>query len=146
MAKPQRAKSSKRKSSAANSPNSGMLESAQQELLLWQRLHGLTTQCKDGREIDKILRCALRLGIDFFHADAGCVVVRRPGRTAVELHFSSPRDHVWDLDLLSAFLRGDDEVAVPEDQMYARLRRNGRMWAMTSVHVLNCKLHLCFRN
>jgi signal transduction histidine kinase len=111
-----------------------MLESAQEELRLWQRLHGLATQCKDGRDIDKILRCALRLGIDFFHSDAGCVVMRRPGRTVVELHFSSPRDHVWDLNLLSAFLRGDEDVAVPEDQMYARLRRNGRMWGLLALN------------
>jgi len=133
MAKSQRAKSSGKKSSGTTPPNSGMLESAKQELRLWQRLHGLATQCKDGRDIDKILRCALRLGIDFFRADAGCVVVRRPGRATVEIHFSNPRDHVWDLDLLAAFLRGDDEVAVPEHQMYARLRRNGRMWGLLAL-------------
>jgi len=134
MAKSQRTKSSgKHKSSGSKPPNSGMLDSVQQELRLWQRLHGLTTQCKDGRDIDKILRCALRLGIDFFHADAGCVVVRRPGHPVVEVHFSSPRDHRWELDLLSAFLRGDDDVAVPEDQMYARLRRNGRMWGLLAL-------------
>jgi len=134
MAKSQRQKSTKKgKSAAAAAPaNAGMLGSAEIELRLWQRLHGLATQCKDGRDIDKILRSTLRLALDFFSAEAGCVVVRPPGHSAVDMHFSAPRDHHWDLDFLSAFLRGDD-VCVPDDQMYARLRRNGRMWGLLAL-------------
>lgn len=114
-------------------PTAAKAAEAQRELDLLQRLRSLAAQCKEGSDPDKMLRSALRLSMDHFDAPFGCVAARVPGRIGVEPLFAVPKDAAWDLPLLSAFLRGDD-VRVPIDQMYARIRRHGRMWGLLVVH------------
>jgi signal transduction histidine kinase len=102
------------------------------ELELLQRLRSLTAQCKDGCDPDKLLRAALRLSLEHFAAVSGCVAIRAPGRSAVELLFSVPKEASWDTATMSAFLRGE-EVRVPPERMFARIRRHGRMWGLLAI-------------
>jgi signal transduction histidine kinase len=89
-------------------------------------------QFRDGRDADKVLRGALRLGMVLFHAEEGCVATVRPGSDEARLLFEVPPGRWWDVSMLGGFLRGHD-VRVPPDLMLARLRRHGRMWGALAV-------------
>jgi signal transduction histidine kinase len=89
-------------------------------------------QFRDGRDAEKVLRAALRLGLDLFRAADGCVASVRPGGGEARVLFGVPPDAWWDRPLLTGFLRGD-KVAVPADTMFARIRRFGRMWGVLAV-------------
>jgi two-component system NtrC family sensor kinase len=91
------------------------------------------TQFRDGRDADKVLRSALKLGIDFFRAHEGCVATLRPGGAEAKILFPAPADGWWDRQMLAGFLRGDDKVRVPPELMLARIRRHGRMWGALAV-------------
>lgn len=90
---------------------------------LWR----LRTQFRDGRDAEKLLRAALRLGMDLYRAAEGCVATVQPGGDDARILFAAPPEAWWDRPMLAAFLRGE-KVRVPPDLMLARLRRHGRMW------------------
>ena len=82
---------------------------------------------RDGRDAEKVLRSALRLGLDFFGATEGCVATVHPEGLEARIHFPVPSDGWWDRTMLAGFLRGE-QVRVPPELMLARIRRHGRMW------------------
>ena len=90
------------------------------------------SQYRDVRDPDKILRGALRLGMEIAGAREGCVGALHPGSADARLLHRTPDDAPWDRRLLAAFLRGE-KVAVPPETMLARLRRHGRMWGALAV-------------
>jgi two-component system NtrC family sensor kinase len=95
------------------------------------------TQFRDGRDADKVLRSALRLGIDFFRAHEGCVATLRHSGGEARILFPAPADGGWDRQMLAGFLRGDEKVRVPPELMLARIRRHGRMWGALAVRSPN---------
>jgi signal transduction histidine kinase len=97
-------------------------------------------QFRDGRDTDKVLRAALRLGLDLFRATDGCVATVRPGAEGARVLFEVPPGNWWDRELLAGFLRGD-EVRVPPDLMIARIRRHGRMWGALAVRSPRAEYH-----
>jgi signal transduction histidine kinase len=107
---------------------------------LVQHLWRFRVQYRDGREADKLLRGALRLGMELFGAGEGAVAAVEPGSGGVKIHLSMPEGCSWDRAMLSAFLRGD-KIRVPEDLMLARIRRHGRMWGALVVRASGASLH-----
>ena len=99
------------------------------------------TQFRQGRDPDKVLRTALRLGLDFFDAKEGCVATVRPGGQEAKILFPAPADGWWDRLMLAGFLRGDDKVRVPPELMLARIRRHGRMWGALAVRACGGGYH-----
>ncbi|MDG3006502.1 sensor histidine kinase [Paludisphaera mucosa] len=89
-------------------------------------------QYRDGRDPEKILRGALRLGMDLFAASEGCVAALHTGAAEARIVQRTPEDVPWDRRLLAGFLRGE-KVAVPHDVMLARIRRHGRMWGALAL-------------
>jgi two-component system, NtrC family, sensor kinase len=89
-------------------------------------------QFREGRDAEKVLRFALRLGLDFFGAQEGCVATVQPGGDDAKIHFPAPPDSWWDRAMLAGFLRGD-QVRVPPELMLARIRRHRRMWGALAV-------------
>jgi two-component system NtrC family sensor kinase len=98
------------------------------------------SQFREGRDAEKVLRAALRLGLDFFGAQEGCVATVRPGREEAVIDYPVPADGWWDRMMLAAFLRGD-KVRVPPELMLARIRRHGRMWGALAVRVTGRDYH-----
>jgi two-component system, NtrC family, sensor kinase len=90
------------------------------------------TQFREGRDAEKVLRSALRLGLDFFGAHEGCVATVQPGGEEARILLPVPSDCWWDRLMLAGFLRGD-KVRVPPELMLARIRRHGRMWGALAV-------------
>jgi two-component system NtrC family sensor kinase len=103
---------------------------------LWR----LRIQYRDGRDADKLLRAALKLGMDLFGADDGAVAAASPGSEEVRIVVSSPVDSTWNRSLISDFLRGE-KVRVPSELMLARIRRHGRMWGALVVRARNKVFH-----
>jgi len=102
------------------------------ELDLMKRLWSFAAQFRNGHDADKILRSALRLGLDFFDAEEGCVVSIPPGRDEPSLLYVEPKGGRWDTDFLIGFLRGS-KVGIPPNVMLARIRRHGRMWGAMAL-------------
>src|SRR5207237_844858 len=102
-----------------------------EECDLLKRLCSLNAQLREARDVDRVLSMALRLSLDFFQVEDGCVAVAHSGH-AVEVSLSSRPDLRWDREMLAQFLRGHKST-VPPDLMLARLRRHGRMWGCLAV-------------
>jgi len=98
------------------------------------------TQFRDGRDAEKVLRFALRLSLDFFAAQEGCVATVQPGGEEAKILFPAPPAAWWDRSMLAGFLRGD-KVRVPPELMLARIRRHGRMWGALAVRVAGGDYH-----
>lgn len=107
---------------------------------LLAQLWRFRNQYRDGRDADKVLRAALRLGLDAFGATEGCVANVRPGAGEARVLVEVPAGSWWDRPMLAGFLRGD-EVHVPPDLMLARLRRHGRMWGALAVRAPGAVYH-----
>jgi signal transduction histidine kinase len=103
---------------------------------LWQ----FRTQFRDGRDAEKVLRFALRLSLDFFAAQDGCVATVQPGGDEAKILFPMPPAAWWDRSMLAGFLRGD-KVRVAPELMLARIRRHGRMWGALAVRVAGGDYH-----
>ncbi len=116
-----------------NAPGSAAgVRSAEFELRCLRQLWAFQSRFREGHDISKISRTALRAGMDLLQAPEGCVAVLVPGQPQVTLSFSVPQEAAWDLGLLTSFLRGDDG-RVPADLALGRLRRRGRMWGVLGV-------------
>jgi signal transduction histidine kinase len=90
------------------------------------------TQYRDGREAEKLLRGATKLGMELYGASEGAVVAVEPGSGAVKTLVSLPEGSYWDRTMLGDFLRGE-KVRVPPELMLARIRRHGRMWGALAI-------------
>ncbi|QDV35744.1 sensor histidine kinase [Tautonia plasticadhaerens] len=97
-------------------------------------------QFRDGRDADKVLRTALRLGMERFRAAEGCVATVKQGSGEARLLFEFPTDSGWDRAMLAGFLRGE-KVCVPPELMLARIRRHGRMWGALAVRSSGTEYH-----
>jgi two-component system NtrC family sensor kinase len=98
------------------------------------------TQYREGRDADKLLRAATRLGMDLFGAGEGAVVTVEPGTGSVKVLLAMPEDSPWDRPLLAGFLRGE-KVRVPGELMLARIRRHGRMWGALAIRAAGTSFH-----
>lgn len=106
--------------------------SAEFELRWLRQLWAFHGRFREGRDVAKVTRTALRAGLDLLEAPEGCVAVLVPGQPQVALSFTVPPKAGWDRELLTAFLRGDDG-RVPADLALGRLWRRGRMWGVLAV-------------
>jgi signal transduction histidine kinase len=113
---------------------------AEEHAELVARLWSFRTQFREGRDAEKVLRAALRLGLDFFRATEGCVAVARPGSSEAKVIHPAPPESWWDRSMLAGFLRGE-KVRVPADLMLARIRRRGRMWGALAVRAAGRDYH-----
>ena len=122
---PSRNQASPERPSEGNKRDDSLAHGVFADLLphLWR----FRSQFREGRDAEKALRAALRLGLDFFGAQEGCVATVRPGSEEATISYPVPADGWWDRTMLAGFLRGD-KVRVPPELMLARIRRHGRMW------------------
>jgi signal transduction histidine kinase len=97
-----------------------------------RQLSAFHGQFREGRDVSKVARAALRAGLELLGAKEGCVAVLNPGQPRVELAFSIPAETSWDGDLLTSFIRGG-ENRIPVPLALGRLRRRGRMWGVLAV-------------
>jgi signal transduction histidine kinase len=99
---------------------------------LIQHLWRFRTAYRDGRDAEKLLRGATKLGMELFDASEGAVVAVEPGSGDLKLLHVMPEGTQWDRTMLAGFLRGEP-VRVPQELMLARIRRHGRMWGALAV-------------
>jgi signal transduction histidine kinase len=97
-------------------------------------------QYREGRDADKLLRAATRLGMEVFGAAEGAVLSIEPGPRGLQVLQSIPEDRPWDRTLLAGFLRGE-KVRIPPGLMLARIRRHGRMWGALAVRSESAAFH-----
>ena len=97
------------------------------ELRLHRLLAHLWAKLREGRDANQVSRSALRDTVEFFKAEAACMAELAPGAERAQVAFALPAGEAWDLDLLTAFLRGE-HPAIPEDVNLAPLYRRGRVW------------------
>ncbi len=98
------------------------------------------TLFRNGRDAEKVLRFALRLSLDFFAAQEGCIATVQPGGDEAKILFPAPPEAWWDRSMLAGFLRGD-KVRVPPELMLARIRRHGRMWGALAIRLPGGNYH-----
>jgi signal transduction histidine kinase len=104
------------------------------ELRCLRQLAAFSGQFREGRDIAKIVRAALRAGVDLLGAHEGCVAILTPGKPLVETIFAMPQNSEWDRDFLTAFIRGG-ENPIPGHLALGRLRRRQRMWGVLAVRM-----------
>ena len=97
-------------------------------------------QYREGRDPEKILRAALKLGVDLFGGKEGCVATIHPGAFEARVIHNAPEDAWWDRLLFAGFLRGE-KVSVPHEMMLARIRRHGRMWGALALRSPGANFH-----
>lgn len=102
------------------------------ELDLLKRLWEFNNQFRATHDAEKVLRSALKLGIELFDGQRGCVLSIPPGRDETDIAYRTPRESVWESSFFVSFLRGQ-KVTVPPDLMLARIRRHGRMWGALAL-------------
>ncbi len=98
------------------------------------------TQYREGRDVEKLLRGATRLGMELFGVEEGAIVTIGPGFEGARILLSVPDESTWDRPMLASFLRGE-KVRVPPELMLARIRRHGRMWGALVVRASGKSLH-----
>jgi signal transduction histidine kinase len=102
------------------------------ELRVLRQLAAFPGQFREGRDVAKVMRVALRAGVELLGAREGCVATLTPGKPHVETAFAIPQDSTWDRECLTDFIRGG-ENPVPADLALGRLRRRQRMWGVLAV-------------
>jgi len=90
------------------------------EANLLRFLNRLDGRLKSVADDQKALWLSLRSTCDFFKATGACVAVLPPGKALAELMFVIPREGVWDLGLLTAFLHRQ-KPAIPPHTLLAPL-------------------------
>ncbi|APW59972.1 sensor histidine kinase [Paludisphaera borealis] len=107
---------------------------------LTDQLWKFRIQYREGRDPEKILRAALKLGIDLFGGKEGCIATIHPGAVEARLIQKTTESGWWDRALLAGFLRGE-KVNVPHEMMLARIRRHGRMWGVLALRAPGASFH-----
>ena len=102
------------------------------EAKLLRFLDRLDGRLKSVGDDQKALWLSLRSTCDFLKATDACVAVLPPGKALAELMFVIPREGVWDLDLLTAFLHRQ-KPAIPSHTLLAPLNRRNRLWAVLGL-------------
>jgi signal transduction histidine kinase len=110
----------------------GLSGSDEFELRCLRRVSALTSQFREGRDVDKVLRATLRAGLELLGATEGCVAILDPGKQQVETIFTLPQNSSWDREFLTSFIRGG-ENPIPAHLALGRLRRRQRMWGVLAV-------------
>jgi two-component system, NtrC family, sensor kinase len=108
-----------------------MLE-VQRELASLKFIDGLSAHLKDVREPHKALRHALRDTRDFFQATHGCIATLRAGRSQADLLFALPRRAVWDLGVLTRYIR-HTHPPIQRDMLIGSVRRRGGAWGAIAL-------------
>jgi two-component system, NtrC family, sensor kinase len=104
------------------------------ETNLLRFLEELQARLRQVRDDKKALWLSLRSACDFFRAGEACLATLPPGKEQAELMFVVPRGSVWDLDLLTAFLRRQ-KPSIPGHTLLAPLNRRGRLWAVLGLRL-----------
>src|SRR5262245_46843974 len=102
------------------------------ETNLMRFLNRLAGRLKSVADEKKALWLSLRSTCDFFKATDACVAFLPPGKQLAELTFVIPREGVWDLGLLTAFLHRQ-KPAIPPNTLLAPLNRRDRLWAVLGL-------------
>jgi signal transduction histidine kinase len=105
------------------------------ELRWLRQLAAFTSQFREGRDVAKVTRAALRAGVELLGAKEGSVAVLSPGKPHVETVFAMPTSASWDREFLTSFIRGG-ENPIPANLALGRLRRRQRMWGVLAVRSL----------
>jgi signal transduction histidine kinase len=102
------------------------------ELHCLRQLWAFGNQFREGRDVAKVTRAALRAGMELLGAREGCVATLVPGQQHVEVILAVPPSTSWDAETLTSFLRGGKHP-IPTDVALGRLRRRERMWGVLAV-------------
>ena len=103
-----------------------------EEVRLARFIETVAAHLRDARDADGALRFVVRACRDHFGAAAACLAVGVPPGERAQLAFAVPQEHVWDLPLFAAALRGEKPPPRAE-LMFARLRRRDRPWAVLAL-------------
>lgn len=98
-----------------------------QELEVYRFLDGLTAHLRQARDLRNALLFTLRETRVFLGADRAAIATLAPGAAMAELLLANPADTVWDLSVISAFIRYE-QPRLPHDTLMAPVRRRGRGW------------------
>jgi signal transduction histidine kinase len=132
------------KTSPLLSRGSGVSSPAEFELRCLRRLSALTSQFREGRDVAKVLRATLRVGLELLGATEGCVAILDPGKQQVETIFTLPPNSSWDREFLTSFIRGG-ENPIPAHVALGRLRRRQRMWGVLVVRAPGARFNWDYR-
>jgi signal transduction histidine kinase len=110
----------------------GAFPPAEFELQWLRQLSAFTSQFREGKDVAKVTRAALRAALHLLGAKEGCVAILTPGKPDVETTFAVPQASSWDRQFLTAFIRGG-ENPIPADLALGRLRRRQRMWGVLAM-------------
>jgi signal transduction histidine kinase len=102
------------------------------ELAALKFLDGLAAHLKEVREPHKVLRHALRDTCEFFQATHGCIATLHAGRAEADLLFTLPKHAVWDLGILTRYIR-HTHPPVQRDMLIASVRRRGGAWGALAL-------------
>jgi len=105
---------------------------AEIELRTYRMLDALGARLEGAREPETVARAALRAGVEFFEARAGCLAALDPATGQAAVVTSHPVQHGWDLARLSAFGRGERPPVVP-GLILAPVRRRRRTWQVLAL-------------
>ena len=106
--------------------------SVQRELAALKFIDGLSAHLKDVREPHKALRHALRDTRDFFQATDGCIATLRAGRPQADLLFTLPKEAIWDMGVLTRYIR-HTHPPVQRDMLIGSVRRRGGAWGALAL-------------
>jgi signal transduction histidine kinase len=104
----------------------------ERELAALKFIDALSAHLTDVREPHKALRHALRDTREFFMAAQGCIATLRAGRLEPELLFTLPKQTVWDLGVLTRYIR-HTHPPVQRDMLIGSVRRRGGAWGAIAL-------------
>ena len=104
----------------------------ERELAALKFIDALSAHLTDVREPHKALRHALRDTREFFKAAQGCIATLRAGRSEPELLFTLPKQTVWDLGVLTRYIR-HTHPPVQRDMLIGSVRRRVGAWGAIAV-------------
>jgi two-component system, NtrC family, sensor kinase len=108
------------------------MQPVQRELASLKFIDGLSAHLKEVREPHKALRHALRDTREFFRATHGCIATLRAGRAEADLLFALPRRTVWDMRVLTRYIRHTNPP-VQRDMLIGSVRRRGGAWGAIAL-------------
>src|SRR5262249_14526452 len=92
--------------SLARRSGAGPFPSVEFDLQWLRQLSAFTSQFREGKDVARVTRAALRAGLHLLGAKEGCVATLAPGKPFVETTFTVPQASSWDRQFLTAFIRG----------------------------------------
>jgi signal transduction histidine kinase len=95
-------------------------------------LHRTTAHLRSAREVDAVLRHAVRAAVAFFGADAGCVAAFDAVDGAAGVVFSHPQDAAWDHEFFAELI-ANRRPPFPQGLICATVARRGRGWGVIAL-------------